>query len=170
MCMTKSGGGPSPWVTRSGDSPCYSCEHQCFMDELAEAELRAGEEVAVATPKEETPALKISPTKVKVPPKKTSPKKTPAQVAKILNPGAHNSPLKKRGQTRCHEPVGEACRHLQADALLQIQTRSQGWNWKSDSSYDAAECGMASIFREVSEPSFWPIGPISCSRLCSKGR
>ena len=64
-----------------------------FMDELAEAELRAGEEDGVAQPKEATPK-KPSPKKVKVPPKKTSPKKIPAQV---LNPGAHNSPLKKRG-------------------------------------------------------------------------
>ena len=64
-----------------------------FMDELAEAELRAGEEDGVAQPKEATPK-KPSPKKVKVPPKKTSPKKILAQV---LNPGAHNSPLKKRG-------------------------------------------------------------------------
>ena len=31
-------------------------------------------------------------------------------------------PWRKGGQTSCHEPHGEACRHLQADALLQIQT------------------------------------------------
>ena len=34
-----------------------------------------------------------------------------------------------------------------------VCSSSQGWYWKSDTSYDEAECGMASIFGEVSESS-----------------
>lgn len=76
-----------------------------YMEQLADAELRAGEAQAAAAmevPKQEIPPeqqVQEEPPnkKAKVePPKRVN----PAQVAKVLNPGAHNSPLKKRGQDK----------------------------------------------------------------------
>ena len=64
-----------------------------YLDDLADAELRASEDVGTEANKEEPKIPEI--------PKKESPtlpaKLKPGQLPKFLNPGAHNSPLKKRG-------------------------------------------------------------------------
>ena len=82
--------------------PLFAMAALCasYLEDVAEAELRASEDVGMEAnmeepkeepkipeiPKEESPTLPAKPKKLK-----------PGQLPKLLNPGAHNSPLKKRG-------------------------------------------------------------------------
>ena len=65
-----------------------------YLDELAEAELRASEDVSMGEPKEAPKEEPKEEPKIPEIPKK---KLKTGQLPKVLFPGAHNSPLKKRG-------------------------------------------------------------------------